>query len=68
MENTLKLDNTLHHTGQPFSISFADKHEKITITLVNSSDLFKLAEHYKSLLDQLNIQCVVTYKNYNNEL
>ena len=68
MENNLKVDNSLYNTEQPFSISFSHKHEKITITLKDNSDLFKLAEYTKSLLDQLNIKCVVTYKNYNNEL
>jgi hypothetical protein len=67
MENTLKLEKTFNHTGQPFSVTFADQHEKITITLKNNSDLFKLAEWYKSFLDQLNIECIVTYKNYKND-
>lgn len=65
MENTLKLENTLHHTGQPFSVTFSHKNESITIALLDNSDLFKIAEYTKSLLDQLNIKCVVSYKNYN---
>lgn len=68
MENNLKVDNSLYNTEQPWSISFSHKNEKIIITLKNNSDLFKLAEYTKSLLDQLNIKYVVTYKNYNNEL
>ena len=52
---------------QPFSISFTHKEETITITLQDNSDLFKLAEHYKNLLDQLNIKCIVSYKKNNND-
>jgi hypothetical protein len=63
MEN-INLTQTIE---QPFSVSFAHKHEKITITLKNNSDLFVLASHYKNLLDQLNIEYIVSYKNYNND-
>ena len=65
MENTLILENTFHHTGQPFSVTFSHKHETITITLLDNSDLFKLAQHYKGLLDDLNIKHKVIYKNNN---
>lgn len=59
------MENTLHHTGQPFSVTFSHSNETITISLIDNSDLFKLAEYTKSLLDQLNIKHSVTYKNYN---
>jgi hypothetical protein len=67
MENTLKLENTLHHTGQPFSVTFSHKNESIKIALKDNADLFKLAESYKQLLDKLEIKCIVTYENINDQ-
>jgi hypothetical protein len=57
------MENSINLIPQPFSISFTHKEETITITLQDNSDLFKLAEHYKNLLDQLDIKCIVSYKN-----
>jgi predicted ferric reductase len=62
MENTLKLEKTFSHIEHPFSITFSHKHETIKVTLQDNSDIFKLAEHYKKLLDDLNIKHEVTYK------
>ena len=60
MENTLILENTSNHTGLPFSISFEHKHEKITITLKDNKDLFKLAVCYTELLDKLEVEYIVS--------
>jgi predicted ferric reductase len=68
MENTLKLEKTFNHIDHPFSITFTHKHESIQITLQDNSDIFKLGEHYKGLLDDLNIKYIVGYKNDNINL
>lgn len=68
MDNTLKLEKTFNHIDHPFSITFSHKQETVKITLQDNSDIFKLAEHYKGLLDDLNIKHIVSYKNDNINL
>lgn len=67
MENTLKLENTSIHSNHPFTITFTHKHETYSIALKDNADLFKLAESYKQLLDKLEIGCIVTYTNINDQ-
>jgi 3-dehydroquinate dehydratase len=67
MENTLKLENTFINSNHPFTITFTHQHESISIALKDNADLFKLAESYKQLLDKLEIKCIVTYKNINDQ-
>jgi len=53
MENTLKLENTFINSNHPFTITFTHQYESISVALKDNADLFKLAETYKQLLDQV---------------
>ena len=53
--------------NNPFSISFYWKEKTIRITLQNGEDIFKIAEAFKIVLDEIEVPYIFTEQT-NNEL
>ena len=57
----------LIRTDKPFTISFYWKGKTIEITLQNGEDIFKIAEAFKIVLDEIEVPYIFTEQT-NNEL
>jgi hypothetical protein len=57
----------LIRTDKPFTISFYWKEKTIEITLQNGEDIFKIAEAFKIVLDEIEVPYIFT-EQFNNEL
>ena len=65
VDNRYKIQ--LNQPVRPFSISFYWNKKSVRITLQNGEDIFKIAEAFKIMLDEIEVPYIVTEKNDNND-
>lgn len=65
VDNGYKLQ--INQQPKPFNINFYWKEKTVQITLQNGEDIFKIAEAFKILLDEIEVPYIQTEKT-NNQL
>ena len=63
VDNGYKLQ--INQPPQPFNINFYWKEKTVEITLQNGEDIFKIAEAFKILLDEIEVPYIETEKTNN---